>query len=385
VILGVDAWRAVGDRTGVGRNVEHLLTAWSRQDVPFELVRIFSPAPLSGVPEHPSFRFEVLPGPAGELRWQASRLRRAASGTDVLFGQYTLPPGYRGRCVVDNLGIYRGRFAIPGWRTRVRSWHNRVSARRADVVIANSESTKADIMRYYGVDPGRIVVVWPGAAAEFRPARPGDEAATAAAVQSALGTSGVPYCLFVGKLSARRNVPALLEAFATVCTRHPDFHLLIVGPNSSGVPVDALIGRLGLDGSVRHVPFLDAASLAPLYRGAHAFVLPTEHEGFSHTIPEALASGCPVITVEHAALAEADLRRAVLVVPSPSAELLADAIELTIADPALRGELVRKGLDLARTLTWDETARRTMDVLYRVAKSGAAPSRTTRSPVSAER
>jgi glycosyltransferase involved in cell wall biosynthesis len=367
VILGVDAWRAVGDRTGVGRNIEHLLAGWSRQELPFELVRIFSPAPLSDAPEHSTFRFEVLPGPAGELRWQASRLRRAARGIDVLFGQYTLPPGYRGRCVVDNLGIYRGRFAIPGWRTRVRSWHNRVSARRAEVVIANSESTKADIVRYYGVDPGRIVVVWPGAAAAFRPAGPGDEAATGAALEEALGHRDVPYLLFVGKLSARRNVPVLLEAFATVHRTHPDFHLLIVGPNSTGLPVDALVESLGLNGAVRHLPFLGLEALAPLYRGAHAFVLPTEHEGFSHTIPEALASGCPVITVEHAALAEANMREAVLAVPSPSTGLLADAIERTITEPALRDELVRKGLDVARTLTWDEAARRTMAVLFRVA------------------
>jgi glycosyltransferase involved in cell wall biosynthesis len=367
VILGVDAWRAVGDRTGVGRNVQHLLGGWARQELPFELVRIFSPAALSDVPEHPKFRFETLPGPEGELRWQAGRLRRAAAGVDLLFGQYTLPVGYRGRCVVDNLGIYRGEFAIPGWRTRVRSWHNRVSARRADVVIANSESTKADIVRYYGVDPEGIVVVWPGAAPEFRPAQPGDELETAAVLERVLGKRDVPYCLFVGKLSARRNIPALLEAFAAVRRRHPEFHLVIVGPNSSGVPVDALVADLGLGDAVRHVPFLDADSLAPLYRGAHAFVLPTEHEGFSHTIPEALASGCPVITVEHAALAEANLRAAVLVVPTPSAALLADAIERTIDDPALRESLVRSGLDAARQLTWDETARRTMDVLFRVA------------------
>ena len=113
MILGVDAGRAAGDRTGMGRYVQHLLLAWSSQELPFELVRVFSPAPLADVPDDPRFRFEVLPGPASELVWQSLRLRGAARGVDVLFGQYTLPPGYRGRGVIDNLGIYEGQFAIP--------------------------------------------------------------------------------------------------------------------------------------------------------------------------------------------------------------------------------------------------------------------------------
>jgi glycosyltransferase involved in cell wall biosynthesis len=371
VILGVDAGRCVGDRTGVGRNVQNLLSAWSRQELPFELVRVFSPAPLEDVPDDPRFRFEVLPGPASELLWQALRLQGAASGVDVMFGQYTLPPAYRGRGVVDNLGIYEGRFAIPGWQARMRSWHMRRSARQAELVIANSESTKADVVRFYGVDSERIVVIWPGASLEFRPARPGDEEETAAALERALGRRDVPYFLFVGKLSARRNIPALLEAFAAVRERHPAFHLLIVGPNTSGVPVDALIASLGLDGSVRHVSFLGVEALAPLYRGAHAFVLPTEHEGFSHTIPEAIASGCPVITVDHAALGDAGLRDSVLVLPEPSSRLLADALARTIDEPALRERLVRSGLEASKRLSWDTTALATMDVLARVASAPA--------------
>jgi glycosyltransferase involved in cell wall biosynthesis len=115
------------------------------------------------------------------------------------------------------------------------------------------------------------------------------------------------------------------------------------------------------------VPFLGVEELAPLYRFAHAFVLPTEHEGFSHTIPEAIASGCPVVTVEHAALGDADLRGAVLALPSPSPVLIAEALERTIDEPSFREQLVRSGLEASKRLSWDETARATMDLLARVA------------------
>lgn len=372
MILGVDAGRAVGERTGVGRYVLHLLTAWSRSLLPFETVRVFSYAPLEGFPDDSRFRYEVLPGSPSELVWQPLRLRPAARDVDVLFGQYTLPPGYRGHGVINNLGIYEGALAIPGWQARVRSWHQKASARNADAVIANSESTKADVVRFYGVDPARIEVVWPGSAAEdYRPARPGDEAGTASARERVLGTAEAPYFLFVGKLSQRRNVPALVEAFAQVRRGHPDFRLAIVGPNTSGVPVEELFSRFGVADSACHEPFLGSDWLAPLYRGAHAFVLPTEHEGFSGTIPEAIASACPVVTVDHAALADAGLRDAVLHVPSPEPALLAEAMIRTIEEPGLRGRLARAGLEVSRKLTWEECARRTMDVLARVASAPA--------------
>jgi glycosyltransferase involved in cell wall biosynthesis len=363
VILGVDAGRAVGERTGVGRYVLHLLTAWSQTELPFETLRIFSPAPLEGFPDDPRFRYEVLPGPRSELAWQPVYLRRAAKDVNVLFGQYTLPLGFRGRGVINNLGIYEGALAIPGWQARLRSWHQKVSARQADAVIANSQSTKDDVVRFYGVDPAKIDVVWPGSAADdYRPAGPGDERAAP--------FGDAPYFLFVGKLSQRRNVPALVEAFALVQGEHPDFRLLIVGPNTSGVPVEELFLRFGVGGAARYEPFLGSEALAPLYRGAHAFVLPTEHEGFSGTIPEAIASACPVVTVDHAALADAGLRDAVLHVPSPDPALLAAAMTRTIEEPGLRERLAQAGLDVSKLLTWENCARGTMDVLARV---GSAP------------
>jgi glycosyltransferase involved in cell wall biosynthesis len=364
VILGVDGSRAVGDLTGVGRNIVYLLRGWAGQDVPFDGIRVFTPAAIEDVPDDPRIDIEVLAGRGGGLLWQSTSLRRVAANVDVLLGHYSLPPGWSGRGVVYNLGILGGRHRLRGLRTQARARHFRESARRAEVVIANSESTKADLVRWYGLDPERVEVVWPGAAPEFRPMRPGDEEATADALERTLGVRNAPYLLFVGKLSARRNVPALIDAFGAVRETRPDLRLLIVGPNTAGVDVRAF------GGVVRHVEFLDHDLLAPLYRGAQAFVLPTEQEGFSHTIPEAIASGCPVITVEHAALGDAGLRASVLVVPEPTPTLLAHAIERVLDDPELRARLVRAGLETARALTWDETARKTMAILAGVATRG---------------
>ena len=366
MVLGIDASRAAGPRTGVGRNVQHLLCAWASQPSEFESIRIFAPAPIDDLPNDPRFRFELLPSRMPGIVWQTRELGPAARGVDLLFSQYTLPLGYAGRSVVNNLGIYEGEFAFRGFRARGRSWHMGRSARAARLVIANSHSTKRDIVRFFDVPEERVVVVWPGVAEAFHPLRDGEEDETRAVLQRYLGDRAT-YFLFVGKLSARRNVLPLLEAFRIAQTRHADLGLLVVGPNTDGLPIEARISELGLESSVRHVEYLDHEALAPLYRGACAFVLPTEHEGFSFTIPEALASGCPVITVEHPALSEAGLADATLAVLRPDPEVLADALLRVVEDAQLRDDLRDRGLRAARGLSWDETARTTMRILEDVA------------------
>lgn len=365
MVLGVDAGRAAGPRTGVGRDLEHLLAAWSREELPFELVRVFSPAPIEGVPVGGRLRLEVLPGRPG-IRWQSGPLRRAAAGVDVLFALYTLPPGFRGRSVVGNLGILEGRHAPGSPRARARSWHIAWSARRADVVIANSEVTKAGVVRHFGVPPDRVVVVRPGVAACFRPIRGGEEEAVAQAAEGVFGARR-PFFLFVGKLSERRHVPELLEGFVRFRKERPEFGLVLVGPNVAGLPLDDLVARRGLARAVRHVPFLDQNALALLYRGAQAFVLPTEYEGFSFTIPEALASACPVVTLRHDSLLEVGLDGAALVLPDALPGTIAHALERLAGDDGLRADLARRGPPAVRGLSWEENARATMGVLARVA------------------
>lgn len=355
----------------MGRDLEHLLESWSRQELPFERVRLFAPAPVPVVPADDRFRLEVLAARRPGLWWGLRHLRPKARELDVLYAPYVIPPGYRGRNVVLNLGIYEGPFAIPGWRSRLHSLRFAHSARNADAVIANSASTKADLVRYYRIPPEKITVVWPGVARRFRPLQPGEEELVEVAVQRVLGERA-PYFLFVGKTSGRRNVPALLEAFAAISGDRPALRLLLLGPGSKAGPLADLIARLGIRHAVRHVEWVEHDDVALLYRGARAFVLPTEHEGFSATIPEAMASGCPVLTIEHAALVEAGLTEGVLALPSADPSVLAEGLARLADDDELCAQLARRAPNLAAPLSWDETARKMMNVLGTVARTSGS-------------
>lgn len=371
MILAIDGYRAAGQRMGVGRHIEYLLRSWAGKELPFQSVRVITPEPLDGLPRDERFSYEVLPTRGPGLWWQNARLRPRVRDADVLFAPYVLPPGYGGRSVVLNCAIYEGAFAetFPGWRSRVRSRHFAHSARRANRVIAISESAKSDLGSFYDVPAEQVDVVWPGVDEIFRPMRDGEREQVDEAVARVLGERA-PYFLFVGKLSLRRSVPQLLEAFARVVAARPELRLLLVGQNTSNLSLDEDVARLGMEHAVCHVDFVDHPTLALLYRGARAFVLPTAHEGFSATINEALASGTPALVREHRSLYEGGLDGAVLAVSDSEPTTLADALERLADDDALCADLSRRGPVAMAPFTWDECARRTMTVLWQVAMNG---------------
>jgi glycosyltransferase involved in cell wall biosynthesis len=368
VELAVIARRMCGPLTGVGRYLEYLLYHWSRAQTPFRRIVVYAPSEPALAPGTlgGGVELRVLPSALPGLAWENLALPARMERPDVLFGPYTLPWRAPGIPVVSNLGIYESRPEDFSWWQRARTTpFFRHSAQRARLVVANSESTRRDVAQYYGVDPLKIRVVYPGVDDAFRPL--GGEAIPARLSQ-AYGVPARPFFLFVGKLSRRRNVPMLLDAFAKLRRQRNAPHaLVIVGPDYLGVNAPRLIGERGLGEAAFYIPFAPREDLVELYSAATAFVLPTEHEGFSFTILEALACGAPVVTFDHPPLNEAGVREAVLAIEQPSAETLFTAMRDLAGQPERREDLRRRGLACAARFSWREVARQTMDVLCEAA------------------
>lgn len=370
--FGVNGLRLSGQRLGIGRYIEYLLRYWDGLLTPDERVVVYVREPFDADALGLSERVTVrrLASRLDGVLWEHAVLARRWRETDVLFcPSYTVPLTYRGKLVVATHSVNEAEPGThPWWYHLTYRQRNRLAARRADAVIVPSETTKGHVESLYGVSPAAITVVPEGAPDHFAPLE--DEALLAETRRRYLGDD-VPYVLFVGKLSQRRNIPAVVEAFGRVKRADGIPHkLLLFGPNVLGLPLDELVTRFGVADSVVQTDGVIARhdDIVPVYSGADLFVHATAAEGFSLTIVEAMACGRAVVTVGSGAVAEI-VGDAAITVDAPTPDQLEDAIRRALRDDALRAELGAKALERSRRFRLGSTAAGTLDVMRKVAAS----------------
>lgn len=238
---------------------------------------------------------------------------------------------------------------------------------RAKRVIAVSSSTKRDIVSLLGTEEPKIVVI--------------PEASYLGIYGQALPEGGAiamdryglrrPYFLFIGERRPHKNLERLVDAFAIFKQRYDDWdcRLVIVGKQYAQYtsPLDR-VGDRDLRDSVQFTGFVPDEDLRGLYSGAAAFLFVSLYEGFGIPILEAMESGTPVITSNVSSMPEVAGDAAILVDPYDS-EAIAKAMAEIMQSPKLREELAQRGYRRARCFSWEETARRTLQVYREV--SGA--------------
>jgi len=371
--LGVDVRRLLGVRTGVARVVHSILTEWQRLPMPFDEVRLLSPRPLPAglLPPHPKFRSVVVGPNVPGLLWEQVVLPARVRDLDVLLAPSdTMPVVAPWKRVVMMYAYSPEMAASFSWSARIR-WEPfaRNAARNGDAIIVSSRNILETLELGLGVKVPRERVHYAPLAADarFHPRDPADPELRAALER--YGVADSPYVLFVGKLSRRRHIPELLQAFREISGEVPH-RLLLAGPNLLQLDVEGLIAELGLEGRVLYHGFVPDADVPLLYAGAGLFVLASEGEGFSLTTLEAMQSGVPVITLDRPNMVEVTEGAAYLV-PDGRTETLTGAMRAVLGNPSLHADLRGLGLERTRVLTWSHMAQQSLDVLWTVASGGS--------------
>jgi glycosyltransferase involved in cell wall biosynthesis len=225
---------------------------------------------------------------------------------------------------------------------------------RAAFVLTVSEYSRGEIAAWSGVKRDRIINVGNGVGAPF--AATGDKY-----------RPGYPYLLYVGSRKPHKNLPRLLQAYA-ISRGQRELRLIVSGSSDSHTAMHA--DRLGLRESVVFLEMNSVEFLASVYRGATALLFPSLYEGFGLPPLEAMACGTPVMTSNVCSLPEVVGDAAVLVNPA-NVEEVAGGISHLVADSGLRDRLREQGLRRASVFSWEETARRTANILAAVAGRNA--------------
>ena len=280
---------------------------------------------------------------------------RGMRGCDIVHPTYYAPyllGHYKGKLVLTVYDmiheLYRDTYFSSDKKTSPRKAR---MLRAADRIIAISESTKRDILRFFpDIDPGKISVVHLGAS------MPAHDDSQPSPIDG-------DYVLFVGVRGGYKNFLRFVEAMRPILEMRRDISVFCVGGGGgfSAVELEAIGGQI----SRYHKASLDDEKLAQAYANALCFVFPSEYEGFGIPILESFACNCPLVCSNSSSFPEVAGDAAEYFDPLNVDEMSAKILRV-IDDESLRERMKIAGRERLKLFDWDKTARETLECYRQV-------------------
>lgn len=362
--IGIDGRYIADHYPGIGRYTFSLIEALSRLAADITLVVAIHPGQLNSryslaqLATRPHVRLEPLTvrprSPLEQAHWPLAARRWSL---DLLHSPYFYKP-YLLPCpsvvtIYDLIPLVCPVPGSPGQRLVFRLMVG-LALRTARAVIAISNATRADLIRYFNVRPERVHVTYLAADASFYPRPPAEVAAVRARY-------GLPdrYILYVGTNKPHKNLPHLVAAYAKIGEAPP---LVLAGREDPRYPeARRQTEALELGGRVVFPGDIAGADLPALYSGASLFVFPSLYEGFGLPPLEAMACGAPVVCSNRASLPEI-VGDAALTFDPYDVDAIAGALRRALDDPDLCADLRARGLARAAQFSWERTAQETLRI-----------------------
>jgi glycosyltransferase involved in cell wall biosynthesis len=223
--------------------------------------------------------------------------------------------------------------------------------KKSDKIITISEFTKSDIIKFYGVEPSKIIVAHCAVDmskfkyTELRPR-----------LKTKYGLEG-GYLLYLGTIEPRKNITNLVRAYDklpdVIKTKHP--LVLAGGGGWNDSEIKESIVNAKNNSNIIQTGYVDEKDIPALYSGAELFLYPSHFEGFGMQILEAMACGTPVLTANNSSLPEVG-GDAAYYVDDNSVDSIKSGIEKILNNPKLQKELVKKGKKQIKKFSWEESA-----------------------------
>ncbi len=367
--IGIDARLVFYSRGGIGEYIVQLIEALANLEPIDDTFMVLqsrkdkSPIINSNGFERRSLwtpshnRFEQL-----ALSFEVSQL-----GLDLLHSPDFIPP-FRRNCK-SVITIHDLAFLLyPHFLTKESArYYGQIDQawRKTNHIIAVSEATKQDSIKMLGVPEKKITVIHEAANPIYRP-MPQDEACRISKEKYKIDRD---FILFVSTIEPRKNLPGLLRAYRRLLDDYKRDELLVLAGRNGWLweEVYETVDKLDLKDHVAFLGLVPSEDLVHLYNAARLLVHPSFYEGFGLTPLEAMTCGTPVIVSNTAALPEV-VGDAALMINPHDIDGLTVAMWRVLTEEDLRQDLIERGLKRATKFSWEETARKTLEVYHKVGK-----------------
>lgn len=221
-------------------------------------------------------------------------------------------------------------------------------AKKTDKIITDSQSTKEDLVKIYGIEPEKIRVIYLGISENFKQVKSNKEKSI----------------LYFGTIEPRKNIAAVIKAFEVLKNDFKDLKLTIAGAKGwLYKDIFKQVEKFRKD--IIFTGVIDDKDKPRLYNSAGVFVYPSFFEGFGFPPLEAMACGVPTIVSNTSSLSEVVGNGAIMIDPYNVDELVL-TIGNVLEDKDLRNDLITKGLKQAKKFDWNKTAKQILDIFYKL-------------------
>lgn len=229
-----------------------------------------------------------------------------------------------------------------------------INIKRAERIITMSQSSKFEIEKYYPSVKGKVEVIHLGVDSLFK----------------RLKTQKKKQILYVGSMNERKNFSSVLKAYTML--DNSDYILLMVGNFSSNFALDdatkKLIESAKSNPNIEFKSNVDNDELVKMYNESMIFVFSSFYEGFGLPVLESMACGTPVVCSSTTSLPEVG-GDAVVYCDPYSVDDIKQKIKMVLNDEKLENEMIEKGLERVKQFTWEQSAKKHLEVFRGVLES----------------
>jgi glycosyltransferase involved in cell wall biosynthesis len=242
------------------------------------------------------------------------------------------------------------------------------NAIRAKIIIADSESTKQDIINFMKIDPHKIKVVYLAADKKFKILPP--EKINVKTLEKF--NISKKFILSVGTIEPRKNFNTLIKAFNIFMDNYktsPGYKLVIAG--KTGWKSEETFEEYKKSPYINEIIFtgeVEDEDLVQLYNQASLFVYPSVFEGFGLPALEAMSCALPLIAADTSSVPEVYPNKEFLINPFDE-EKLAEKINIVLSNDSIRNDLIRFSMENSKKFSWEKSALQTLQVYYQLHSS----------------